>query len=130
MSHPPVCRNRGAGAHRQTRMRRTTAVLISLGVALTAGLAGCSQATSRTSAGNAAPALAPGQDNAKPEDGKVAAGAGAVAGKPAAPVVATQRSIVYRGSITVRVSDVTAKAAELTSLAIGAGGLIGGDERP
>src|SRR2546430_3107962 len=127
MSHPPVCRNRGAGAHRQTRMRRTTAVLISLGVALTAGLAGCGQATSRTSAGNAAPALAPGQDNAKPEDGKVAAGA--VAGKPAAPVVATQRSIVYRGSITVRVSDVNAKAAELTSLAIGAGGLIGGDER-
>ena len=112
-------------------MTRTTAVLLSLGVVLTAGLTGCSQATSRTSAGNAAPApaRAPVQDNAKPEDAKAGVAGGAVAGKPNAPIATAQRSIVYRGSITVRVTDVNAKAAELTSLAIGAGGLIGGDER-
>ncbi|GAA4931211.1 DUF4349 domain-containing protein [Actinoplanes utahensis] len=40
-----------------------------------------------------------------------------------------QRSIVYTGSITVRVDDVTTAAAQVTGIASGAGGFIGGDER-
>ena len=40
-----------------------------------------------------------------------------------------QRSIIYNGSITVRVDDVTTKAAQVTGIAAAAGGFVGGDER-
>jgi hypothetical protein len=128
--------------------RRLTSLLL-LGVALTAGLAGCSSASpAATSAGNnegaQAPAAPPGaaplgaapMDNAKVQDraGAPAQGGGAPqggnpAGKPNLPNTTGQRSIVYTGSITVRVDNVNAKASELTTLAIGAGGLVGGDDR-
>lgn len=128
-----------------TALRRRTAVLLfTLGIAATAALAGCGS-SSRSSAGNAAPAGAPVQDNnAHAEDLKAAppgavpapaqggvaqAPGGAPAGKPNLPAATGQRSVIYTGSITVRVDDVNAKAAQLTSLTVVAGGLIGGDER-
>ncbi|HWS33614.1 MAG TPA: DUF4349 domain-containing protein [Actinoplanes sp.] len=40
-----------------------------------------------------------------------------------------QRSIIYTGSITVRVDDVTAGAAQVTGIAAGSGGFVSGDER-
>ncbi len=40
-----------------------------------------------------------------------------------------QRSIIYRGSISVRVKDVTAAAGEVTGIASTAGGFIGSDNR-
>ncbi|WP_433792184.1 DUF4349 domain-containing protein [Actinoplanes sp. CA-252034] len=40
-----------------------------------------------------------------------------------------QRSIIYTGSITVRVKNVNDEAAKVTGIAAGAGGFIGGDER-
>ncbi|GAA1599939.1 DUF4349 domain-containing protein [Actinoplanes couchii] len=40
-----------------------------------------------------------------------------------------QRSIVYTGSITVRVDDVTAASAQVTGIATGSGGFVSGDER-
>jgi hypothetical protein len=40
-----------------------------------------------------------------------------------------QRALIYTGSITVRVKDVNAAAAQATAFATGAGGFIGGDER-
>jgi hypothetical protein len=114
-------------------------MFLTLGLALVATLAACSKATSgnATSDGAPAPAAAPAQDNARAEDLKAAPGAvpgapaqgGAAAGKPNLPAATGERSIVYTGSITVRVDNVNAKAAQLTSLAIGAGGLVGGDER-
>ncbi|WP_229075710.1 DUF4349 domain-containing protein [Actinoplanes sp. DH11] len=40
-----------------------------------------------------------------------------------------QRSIIYTGSITVRVENVTTAAAQVTGIASAAGGFVGGDER-
>jgi hypothetical protein len=40
-----------------------------------------------------------------------------------------QRSIIYTGSITVRVKNVNDDAAKVTGIAAGAGGFVGGDER-
>jgi hypothetical protein len=123
-----------------TTPRRHTAVLLALGIAATGVLAACSSAAPPASAPGQAPAAAgaPAQDNAEnlkaappgavPAQGG-AAQAGAPAGKPNLPAATGQRSIIYSGSITVRVDNVNAKAAQLTSLTIGAGGLIGGDER-
>lgn len=125
-----------------TALRRRTGVLLfTLGIAATATLAGCSSASHNASSGGAAPA-APVQDNARAEDLKAAppgavpaqggaaqAPGGAPAGKPNLPAATGQRSVIYTGSITVRVDNVNAKAAQLTSLTVVAGGLIGGDER-
>jgi hypothetical protein len=125
-----------------------TAILLTVGLVLTAALAGCGSAKNNSSsgAGGPAPAALPQDEGAKApaplslpsapsgggaSNGAVAAGAGggAPAGKPGAPAAATGRSVVYNGSITVRVDDVGAKASQLTALAIGAGGLVSGDER-
>ncbi|WP_433827304.1 DUF4349 domain-containing protein [Actinoplanes sp. CA-015351] len=40
-----------------------------------------------------------------------------------------QRSIIYTGSITVRVDNVTTAAAQVTGIASASGGFVGGDER-
>jgi len=40
-----------------------------------------------------------------------------------------QRSIIYTGSITIRVDDVNQAAARATAIADGAGGFVGGDKR-
>ncbi|GGN56081.1 lipoprotein [Actinoplanes lobatus] len=40
-----------------------------------------------------------------------------------------QRSIIYTGSITLRVEDVTSAAAQVTGIAAASGGFVGGDER-
>ncbi|HEV7712724.1 MAG TPA: DUF4349 domain-containing protein [Asanoa sp.] len=40
-----------------------------------------------------------------------------------------QRQIIYTGSITIRVENVERTAAEVTSIATGAGGFVGGDKR-
>src|SRR5579859_893778 len=123
---------------RSSTPRRRTASYLAVGLALTAALAGCSSSTgsggSNTSARDAAPAAAPPQqengDALKAAPGAAPAqGGGAAAGKPDLPAGSGQRSIVYTGSITVRVKDVTAQASELTSLAIGAGGIVSGDDR-
>jgi hypothetical protein len=121
--------------------RRGSAALLLLGLALTAGLAGCARSGSNASTasrGDAAPVpanapnkvenlgAAPAQD---PGKGGAPGQGGAPGGKPNLPDATGQRSIVYTGSITVRVDNVDAKAAQLTSLAIGAGGLIGKDDR-
>jgi hypothetical protein len=124
-------------------MTRSIASLLLVGVALTAGLAGCSGSsrTSSTTPGAPAPTGAAGApaagpqralDNAQPKDARAnppGQGGQGTAGKPNLPGVTGQRSIVYTGSITVRVDNVDAKAAQLTGIAIGAGGLVGGDDR-
>ncbi|WP_229399812.1 DUF4349 domain-containing protein [Micromonospora okii] len=73
-----------------------------------------------------APAGAP---EARPEGaaGKDAAEAGAGGGSPDLRV--DQRSIVYTGTMRVRVDEVDAAAASAVAVATGAGGFVGGDER-
>lgn len=75
-------------------------------------------------AGRAAPAAVGGAaaDPAGPEQGKDTTA-------QAPDLRVDQRSIIYTGSITVRVDDVTAAAARATGIASAAGGFVGGDER-
>lgn len=58
---------------------------------------------------------------AEPSDGD--------SGGEAAGVVVDARSIIYTGSVTVRVADVVAAAGEVTSLADRYGGFVGADRR-
>lgn len=109
--------------------RRKTIGLI--GAALVAGsliLAGCSAGSNDSSSSDAGAPQA-----AAPPDNKAAAG------QPQAPaqdvpaeapdLSVDQRSIVYTGSITIRVDDVNQAAARATGLVAGAGGFVGGDKR-
>jgi Domain of unknown function (DUF4349) len=106
--------------------------------ALAVGLMGCSGSDSggdsNTSAEGAAgdagapvpPAAEPGGDNAGEKD----AGGGSVAGAGAgADLRIDTRSIIYNGSLTVRVDDVEAKASQVVGMATAAGGFVGGDKR-
>jgi hypothetical protein len=126
--------------------RRRTAGLLLAGLALTAGLVGCSSSGSPSSNTGTAAQPAPAQadqgrgqaDNqagAKAAHLNPGAGGAAAQGGPAAQpgkpdqAPAGRRSIVYTGSITVRVDDVNAAAAQLVAMATGAGGFVGGDQR-
>jgi hypothetical protein len=83
-------------------------------------------ASSDTQEGAAAPA--PAQGEAAPGAQKGADAAPPNAGAPVKYRL-EERAIIYTGSITVRVKDVGAAAAEATSIATGSGGFVGGDKR-
>jgi Domain of unknown function (DUF4349) len=111
--------------------RRTTALIgaaMVAGIVLTACSSGASDATS-SSAG--APGLsqnqAGGADEAGPAPQAPAQGKDQPAQAPDLSV--DQRSIIYTGSITIRVEDVNQAAAKATAIADGAGGFVGGDKR-
>jgi hypothetical protein len=133
-----------------TRWRRTAAALVA-GIALAVGAAACS--SSGKSESLSQPASAPkkpgeftqeGPPGATAADGTTGGGAAdpraaapdkaapAAPGKqPPLPVQAIpdQRSIIYTGTVTVRVKDVDKVAGQVSALATGAGGFVGGDER-
>jgi hypothetical protein len=118
--------------HPLSRTRALTAAAV---LALLA-LAGCSSADNTPMSGPAgAPAPAMEEDESKfyPESG---ADGGAVAVDPAqrnAPAAAVapveERSIVYTGTVTVRVESVVDAADEATAVVIGLGGFVAGDTR-
>jgi hypothetical protein len=117
--------------------RRLTAGLLAAGLAVAAALTGCSRSGS-TSSGTA-PArdtalqgdAAAGKPGALPPD--QAGGANQAGGNQPGPqpkkLVPDSRSIVYTGSITVRVSNVDEAANKAGALATGTGGFVGGDKR-
>jgi Domain of unknown function (DUF4349) len=116
---------------------RFTAGLVAAGLAVAAALAGCG--SSRGGGGSAAPAARAPEArgdaaNAKPDalpPGDTKAG-GAAPNAPAQQpkkLVPETRSIVYIGSITVRVSNVDDAASRAGAMATGAGGFVGGDKR-
>ncbi|MEO3743867.1 DUF4349 domain-containing protein [Plantactinospora sp. B5E13] len=126
---------------RSGRGRRLAVLVGAVTVTATLALAGCgadggdhASGTAADSAGRENLAGQPGA--AEPAEG----GAGPAQAEPgqpardpadpAAPELAVnQRAIVYTGSITVRVDDVDAAAAEAVGIAAGAGGFLGGDTR-
>jgi hypothetical protein len=116
----------------RTRHRRTAFILTS---ALAAGilLAGCGAGASDTSAGSGSAAEAPNGAQLAAPDQADTQGRSDAQGKdtPAqAPNLSVdQRSIIYRGSISVRVKDVDAAAGEATGIATTYGGFIGSDNR-
>jgi hypothetical protein len=111
-------------------VRRTTVFLAAAATAVVLALSGCgsSQQDSPSSSNKQA---AP--EAAAPQQG---AGAGAAADQPQdaqqkAPdnVDVENRSIIYTGTMTLRVKNVDAAAAQAIGYATGAGGFIGGDQR-
>lgn len=126
---------------KRTPTWRLTACLLAAGLAVAAALAGCS-----SSGSGGASEVAPARDTALDGD-TTAAKPGALppeqgnqvgapqAGAPNQPaqqpkkLVPDNRSIVYTGSITVRVSNVDEAASRAGVLASGNGGFLGGDKR-
>jgi hypothetical protein len=111
------------------RITRMIAVAVAAGVLL----AGCGAGGDKENATSgsavqpqaAGGGAAPAQDKAAPAD--VQQGTNQPAQAPDLSV--DQRSIIYTGSITVRVKDVNAMAARATGIAGEAGGFIGADNR-
>ena len=116
------------------RRRRTTALLGAPAMIAAVALAGCSSDSSDTTAlSEAAPAVGEAAaDQQAPEQGAepgAAAARGGVTEAKAPNLSVDQRSIIYTGSITVRVENVNLAAARATAIAAGAGGFVGGDKR-
>jgi uncharacterized protein DUF4349 len=126
--------------------RRLRVSVVAAGLILITGLVGCSASGKSNTGSRAVAPAAPAYngnagagtaDKAAPNAAAggaapQAAGAGtngAAALKPEQLPQAGGRSIIYTGTITVRVNDVDDAANQLVALATGAGGFIGGDQR-
>jgi hypothetical protein len=107
------------------RRWRPAAGLGIIALATAAALSGCSAgsddaAPTSGAAGEQAPNAGAGAAGTKPQD----------AGKDVpADLRIDQRSIIYTGSMTVRVDDVDRQAARAVSIATAAGGFVGSDQR-
>ncbi len=114
-------------------MRVTHRWLAGLAAVAAIGLAGCSGGDAEDTAGTsgAAPAVAP-ADGPERSGGAAAkeGGAPAADAQAKAPNLSVdQRSIIYTGSITLRVDDVNPQAARATAIVAGAGGFVASDKR-
>jgi hypothetical protein len=103
---------------------RARRYLVIFGLLTTVALAGCSSSSSSDSASSSSAGFADKQ--AAPQAGGGTA-KDQVAESPDLGI--DQRSIIYTGSITVRVKDVTVAATQASAAATGVGGFVGGDER-
>ena len=109
------------------RVRR---YLLATGLIAALALAGCSSDSSSDQASSTAGGAAQEAPAARaPEQGGTAKDQATAPDAQAPDLSIDQRSIIYTGSITVRVKDVSAAAAQASSFATGAGGFVGGDER-
>lgn len=110
--------------------------LAAVGAVVALGVAGCS--SSGTSGSNAGMSSQKQPEVAQPAQGG-AAQQPPVAGDKAAPPAQQpnipaqfsidSRSMIFTGTVTVRVTDVERAAADASSLATAAGGFVGGDDR-
>jgi hypothetical protein len=119
--------------------KRSAGWLAAVGLVVGLGLVGCSSSSGTTrSDSGAAPVKQPGA--AQPVQGGAAQGDLAqqppAAGDKAAPPVGfpaqlsiDTRSMIFTGTVTVRVTDVERAATDASSLATAAGGFVGGDDR-
>ncbi|MEU4687433.1 DUF4349 domain-containing protein [Actinoplanes sp. NPDC023714] len=114
--------------------KRGTTKLIAAALLAGALLAGCGADSSDSGTSQAEPAMgradsAGGQAEAPAAEEGGTAGKGTNTAAQAPDLRVDQRSIIYTGSITVRVDNVTTAAAQATGIASAAGGFIGSDER-
>jgi hypothetical protein len=125
-------------------VKYTAAALLAAGLAVTAALAGCASSSRGGATSGAQPARGDAFQNNNadkpgalpPEAGGANQGGanpgGAAPNQPAQQpkkLVPDNRSIIYTGSITVRVSNVDEAASRAGVTATGAGGFVGGDKR-
>ncbi|GIE99122.1 DUF4349 domain-containing protein [Paractinoplanes rishiriensis] len=114
------------------RARSSLLLITALGAGLL--FSGCGMSGSDTESGSvAAQNDAGGAQLAAPEAARDQADGSAAQGKDtpaqAPDLRVDQRSIIYRGSVTVRVKDVNAATGQATGIATTAGGFIGSDNR-
>lgn len=110
-----------------TKRQRLATALGAAGLAVLLAAGGCSGSDTRSASDAGGPGLV-----RKEGAAEAPAQPGAAADTPAdtpADLRVGQRSVIYTGSITVRVDDVDAAAARATSIATAAGGFVGGDRR-
>jgi hypothetical protein len=114
----------------------STRWLAAVGAVVVLGVAGCS--SSGTSSSSAGMSNQKQPDAAQPAQGGAAQQPPAAGDKAAPPVkqpdVPAQfsidsRSMIFTGTVTVRVTDVERAAADASSIATAAGGFVGGDDR-
>jgi hypothetical protein len=91
-------------------------------------VAGCGAGDSSTDKA-ASSGIAGGGRAAAPEKAPDPAAADGATAKDSPDLSVDQRSIIYRGAMSVRVKDVTAAASQATGIAQTAGGFIGSDNR-
>ena len=109
---------------------RARRYLLATGLIAALALAGCSSDSSSDQASSTAGGAAQEAPAARaPEQGGTAKDQATAPEAQAPNLSIDQRSIIYTGSITVRVKDVSAAAAQASSFAAGAGGFVGADER-
>lgn len=106
---------------RRLRLFGAAATALVLGLLALAGCSGASVESTGDSAGAPAPPMADGAEAAAP--GRDAAADNA----PVAPI--QERSLIYTGTLTVEVESVVRAADEASAIAIGAGGIVAGDNR-
>lgn len=114
--------------------KRSGRWLAAVGAIVTLGVAGCSSSgTSSSDAGVSAqkPAVQPAQGGAAQQPPAAGDKAAPPAQQPGVPAQFSidSRSLIFTGTVTVRVTDVDRAAADASSLATAAGGFVGGDER-
>jgi len=110
---------------------------LAAGVLVTSlALAGCSRSNESGGAANApaggpAPAYEPQKDAAPDQAAPPAeqSGGGADGNRAPAKVKVADRSLIYTGSVTIRVEDVVRAADRAVDIARTAGGIVGGDRR-
>ncbi|WBB65034.1 DUF4349 domain-containing protein [Micromonospora sp. WMMD812] len=120
------------------RGRRRGVPLAALGLVAVLAVGGCGGVAGQSDSGtsNEAPAAgaadrdaAEGGAPGAPGAGAPGAGAPAEAGSASADLRVDQRSIIYTGTMLVRVDDVDAAARRAVTVVTGAGGFVGGDQR-
>ena len=109
-------------------MRAPHGWLAALAATAALALTGCSGGSGEDQASTAggAPAVEKAQPGLADQGG---AGPGADSAAKAPNLQVDQRSIIYTGSITLRVKDVNQDAARVLAIATGAGGFVGSDKR-
>jgi hypothetical protein len=116
-----------AGNYRRTIFLAGSALLTGLLVA-GCGAGNGSSDTASSGSGVSRPGVAVAPEKAAPDQATDQATGGATA-KDSPDLSVDQRSIIYRGSMSVRVKNVTAAASQITGIATTAGGFIGSDNR-
>lgn len=90
---------------------------------------GCSSGSPSSDKASGSAGVSRGGVAAAPEKAPDQAAGGGATAKDSPDLSVDQRSIIYRGSMTVRVKNVTAAASQATGIAQTAGGFIGSDNR-
>ncbi|MFI7522646.1 DUF4349 domain-containing protein [Micromonospora globbae] len=111
------------------RRRGRGAAVVALGLAAMVAVGGCSSAGGDDRAASEAAPAAGAPERGTVERGEAGAGAPPASGAGSPDLRVDQRSIIYTGTLRVRVDDVDGAARRAVEAVTAAGGFVGGDRR-